>query len=125
VEKYDIEHGPLQKIEQHFPLPKRGQIVDCIVSRDDPYGDRAPWALGHLPAFRSFQVDLMNGSKFGGQTVRVRLTDIRRSVAIGEVMGGSAGKNPQISSNGGNERSPAERGSRERSGGRQNGSPQS
>lgn len=93
VQKYDVEHGTLQKIEQHFTLPKRGQIVDCVVSRDDPYGDRAPWALGYLPGFRSFQVDLMNGSKFAGQTVRVRLTDIRRSVAIGEVLIGAAGKN--------------------------------
>lgn len=116
VEKYDIEHGTLQKIEQQFVMPRRGQIVDCIVSRDDPYGERAPWAVGHLPAFRSFQVDLMNGAKFGGQTVRIRLTDIRRSVAIGEVLSGTGGKNPApIGGQSQPDRIGAERGNRERS----------
>jgi ribonuclease G len=90
VEKFDVEPIQPQKIEQNLPLPRRGQIVECVVSRDDPQGDRAPWATAHLLPQRSFQVDLVNGSKYVGQTVRARLTDVRRSVAIGEVLTGAA-----------------------------------
>ena len=90
VEKFEIEPVSLPKIEQNFPLPRRGQVVECIVTREDPLGDRAPWATAHLLPQRTFQVDLANGSKFLGQTVRARLIDVRRSVALGEVLTGAA-----------------------------------
>ncbi len=90
VEKFEIDMGTAQKFEQNLALPRRGQIVDCIVVREDPQGDRAPWVTAHLLPQRSFQVDLANGSRFLGQTVRARLTDVRRSVAIGEILNGLA-----------------------------------
>ncbi|MCC2671845.1 MAG: hypothetical protein K0Q72_4316, partial [Armatimonadetes bacterium] len=37
----------------------------------------AAWADGYF-------VDLANGTRYQGQTIRVRLTDVRRSFAIGE-----------------------------------------
>jgi ribonuclease G len=90
VEKYDIDPASIQKVEQTATLPRRGQIVEVAVSREDPHGDRAPWALGYMLPQRSFQVDLVNGAKFLGHTVRARLTDVRRSVAVGEVLTGNA-----------------------------------
>lgn len=111
VEKYEIEPGSVQKIEQNFPTPKRGQIVECYVARDDPQGDRAPWATAHLLPARNFQIDLANGAKHAGQVVRARLIDVRRSAAIGEVLTGAALRSAVQSSNS----APTEgRGSRER-----------
>ncbi len=78
--------GSLQKFEQPLTAPRRGQVVECQVTRDDPHGDRAPWATAHLLPQRAFQVEISNGARFQGQTVKVRLTDVRRSVAIGEVL---------------------------------------
>ncbi|MEO7718556.1 MAG: Rne/Rng family ribonuclease [Capsulimonas sp.] len=90
VEKYDIDQTSIQKVEQTLAVPRRGQTVECVVSRDDPHGERAPWAISYLLPQRAFQVDLANGAKYAGQTVRVRLTDVRRSIAIGEVVGGAS-----------------------------------
>lgn len=115
IEKFEIESGTIQKIEQNFPTPRRGQVVECIVSRDDPQGDRAPWATAHLLPQRTFQVELSNGARYAGQVVRARLTEVSRSVAIGEVLTGAALKAAQ----GGGEKTAVpsgekERGSRER-----------
>ena len=92
IEKFDIDQGGLQKFEQPLTPPRRGQVVEVQVGRDDPQGDRAPWATGHLLPQRAFQVELSNGARFGGQTVKVRLTDVRRSVAIAEVVTTGGGK---------------------------------
>ena len=103
VEKFDIDPGTLTKFEQPLAPPRRGQIVEVQVGRDDPHADRAPWATGHLLPQRAYQIELTNGARYGGQTVKVRLTDVRRSVAIGDVLpsgnGKSAGGN---GNNGGN-----------------------
>lgn len=104
VEKYDIEPGTASKIEAAVPTPKRGQIVECVVSRDDPHGERAPLALAHLLPQRAFPIELANGAKFAGQTVRARLLDVRRSIALGEVLTGAALKNAASG-----ERSPADK----------------
>ena len=89
VEKFEIDPAPVQKIEASFPIPRRGQIVECIVGRDDPQGDRAPWATAHLAPGRSYQVDLTNGARFAGQTVRAQVLDAGRSVAVAEVLTGA------------------------------------
>ena len=86
VEKYEIEQGSTAKFDAQQVMPERGQIVECVIPRDDPHGDRAPWVLGYLLPNRQFQVDISNGIKFVGQTVRVRLVDCRRSILIGEVV---------------------------------------
>lgn len=90
VEKYDIDPTSTQKVEQNHSLPRRGQIVEVVVGREDPLGERAPWALGYMLPQRSLEVDLVNGAKFLGHTVRVKLLDVRRSVAVGEVLTGNA-----------------------------------
>ncbi len=112
VEKFEIDGGTTQKLDQAVPVPRRGQIVDCIVTREDPQGDRAPWATAHLLPHRTFQIDLANGSKFLGQNVRARLTDVRRSVALGEVLTGAALRSS--SGGGADSRSAGERTGRER-----------
>ena len=114
VEKFDIDAGNLQKFEQPLAPPRRGQIVEVQVGRDDPHSDRAPWATGHLLPQRAYQIELTNGARYGGQTVKVRLSDVRRSVAIGDVLLSGNGK-----SQGGNDRQGSENGrsgSRERAG---------
>ncbi|MDQ2798547.1 MAG: Rne/Rng family ribonuclease, partial [Armatimonadota bacterium] len=100
VEKFDIDPVAVQKIEHSLPLPRRGQMVECVVTRADPHGERAPWATAHLLPQRAFQIELSNGAKFAGQTVRARLSDVRRSVAIGEVLTGVAAKAAQGGQNG-------------------------
>lgn len=95
VEKYEIESGSQSKIEQLFPAPRRGQVVECIVSREDPQGDRAPWTTAYLLPQRAYHIDLVNGAKHSGQIIRARLLDVRRSVAIGEVLTGAALKAAQ------------------------------
>ena len=89
VEQFDIDPAPVQKIEQSFPVPRRGHIVECVVGRDDPQGDRAPWATAHMAPGRSYQVDLTNGARFAGQTVRAQVLDAGRSVAVAEVLTGA------------------------------------
>lgn len=119
VEKYEIEQGSIQKFEAQQTLPERGQIVECVIPREDPHGERAPWALGYMLPHRQIQIDVSNGSKYLGQTTRVKITDSRRSMLIGEVVAqnqnrGSGGGQPQAS--GSRESKPGndKRGSRER-----------
>ena len=87
IEKFDVDQTSIQKIEQALTLPRRGQIVEVQIGRDDPHAERAPWATGHLLPHRAYQIEIANGARFSGQTVKVRLDDVRRSVAIGEVPG--------------------------------------
>ena len=112
IEKFDIDQGGLQKFEQPLAPPRRGQVVEVQVGRDDPHSDRAPWATGHLLPQRAYQVELTNGARYQGQTVKVRLTDVRRSVAIGDVL--PTGKIQGNERQGSGERQTAENG---RSGG--------
>ena len=89
IEKFDIQHGSIAKIDQSNPLVKRGQMVDCVVirmNRDDQSGDRSAWATGLMLPGRQMQVDLVNGAKYQGQTVKVKLSEVRRSIALGEVV---------------------------------------
>ena len=56
-----------------------GQVVECLVQKLEliTAPRSAAWANGYF-------VDLANGAKLDGQRVRVRLTDVRRSFALGE-----------------------------------------
>jgi hypothetical protein len=56
-----------------------GQVVECEVAKMDLITPprSAAWVDGYF-------VDLANGSKLQGHTIRVRLTDVRRSFALGE-----------------------------------------
>lgn len=98
VEKFEIQPGTIAKIEQNYTLPRRGQVVDCNitrVSREEQGTDRNASAIGLIMPGRQYLVDVVNGAKYQGQTVRVRIMDVRRSVAIGEVTTGA--QRPQAS----------------------------
>ena len=116
IEKFDIDGGGLQKFETALAGPRRGQTVECQVGRDDPQGDRAPWATSHLLPQRALQIELSNGARFQGQTVKVRLTDVRRSVAIGEVVQTAKGQNVDRGNSGLGQNAEQGRGARERVG---------
>lgn len=85
IEKYEVEPGAMQRVEQSYPIPKRGQVVECAVVKSAL--SSPPWASAHLAG--GYQVDITNGAKFLGQNVRVRLLSAGRSVAVGEVMAGA------------------------------------
>jgi hypothetical protein len=83
VEKYEIVPGNLQEIEKQMLPYKSTEMVECQVVRN-PFSmlpRSTAWLDGYL-------VDLSNGGKYIGQRVRARLTDIRRSYALGEVVAG-------------------------------------
>ena len=88
VEKFEIEPTSVSKAEQALPVPRRGQIVECIVAREEAQGERAPWATGYLLPQRALHMELSNGARFAGQTVRVRVTEAGRSLVVGEVVTG-------------------------------------
>lgn len=79
VEKYEIVPGDMLEMERQMMHFHGGQIVDCNVTKIDLITPprSAAWANGYF-------VDLANGSRYQGQTIRARLTDVRRSFAIGE-----------------------------------------
>jgi ribonuclease G len=79
VEKYEIQPGDMLEMERQMMAFHGGQIVDCKVTKIDLITPprSAAWADGYF-------VDLANGTRYQGQTIRVRLTDVRRSFAIGE-----------------------------------------
>jgi len=87
VEKYEIVPGDPAQIERSILPFKRNATLDCDVVRN-PYATlphSAAWVDGYL-------LDLTNGGRFIGQPVRVRLTEIRRSWAMAEVVpSGKAG----------------------------------
>jgi hypothetical protein len=90
VEKYEVEPGASAKIEQSYPLPQRGSIVECAVDRN--LVSQPPWASARIAG--GYLVDITNGAKQIGQNARVRLTSVGRSGAIGESLNvsGSQGR---------------------------------
>ncbi len=84
VEKYEIVPGNLLEIERHMMPYNNADVIECQVIRN-PFSilpRSTAWIDGYL-------VDLANGGKYIGQRVRAKLTDINRSYALGEVVGGS------------------------------------
>lgn len=79
VEKYELMPGDMMEMEQQLMPFHGGQVVDCLVTKLDLITPprSAAWADGYF-------VDLANGTRFEGQVTRVRLTDVRRSFALGE-----------------------------------------
>ena len=82
IEKFQIEPGTMQRIEQAYPLPKRGTTVECAVVKHAI--SSPPWVSAHV--LNGYQVDISNGGKFLGQNVRVRLQTVTRSLAIGDTL---------------------------------------
>ena len=79
VEKYEIMPGDMMEMERQMMPFHGGQVVDCKVTKIDLITPprSAAWANGYF-------VDLANGARYQGQTIRVRLTDVRRSFALGD-----------------------------------------
>ncbi|MDR3708411.1 MAG: Rne/Rng family ribonuclease [Capsulimonadaceae bacterium] len=89
VEKFEVEPGTMAKIEQAYPLPRRGTVIECAAIKN--VLSPPPWATAHLQG--GYQLDIMNAAKFVGQNIRVRLRTVGRSLAIGESLqtGGKPG----------------------------------
>jgi ribonuclease G len=79
IEKYEILPGDMMEMERQMMPFHGGQVVECTVGKSDLITPprTAAWADGYF-------VDLANGVKLQGQNARVRLTDVRRSFALGE-----------------------------------------
>jgi ribonuclease G len=79
IEQYEILPADLQEVERQLGAYHGGQVVSCAVSKLDVITPprSAGWVDGYL-------VDVANAVRFQGQTIRVRLTDVRRSMALGE-----------------------------------------
>lgn len=80
MEKFEITPGDMQEMERHMLPWKKDEVVDCHVVRN-PFSTlprASAWLDGYL-------VDLENGGKHIGKRVKARLSDIRRSYALGEV----------------------------------------
>jgi ribonuclease G len=79
VEKYEVLPGDMLEIERQMLPFHGGQVVDCLVTKLDLIVPprSAGWVDGYF-------VDLANGTRFDGQTTRVRLVDVRRSFALAE-----------------------------------------
>jgi ribonuclease G len=85
VEKYEILPGDMLELEQQMLPFHGGQVVECNVTKMEIITPprSAAWADGLF-------VDLANGVKFQGGATKVRLTDVRRSFALGEPVAPSA-----------------------------------
>ena len=86
-EKYEIVGGRMDDFDRKHLAVKRGQILDVAVKRNalvvppDATGFTETGLLAELP----------QGAKFVGQSVRVRLTKVQRSLVVGEPMGKGTG----------------------------------
>lgn len=82
IEAYNIEPGDLQEIEKQMLPYRKSQVVEGEVIRN-PFISlprASAWTNGYM-------VDLINGGKFIGQQVKIKLHKINRSYAEGEALG--------------------------------------
>jgi ribonuclease G len=79
IEKFEVLPADMMELERDMFPYHGGQVVECLVQKLEliTAPRSAAWANGYF-------VDLANGAKLDGQRVRVRLTDVRRSFALGE-----------------------------------------
>ncbi|MEN6521288.1 MAG: Rne/Rng family ribonuclease [Armatimonadota bacterium] len=84
IEKFEIVPANIQETERQMQQLKSSDTIECSVVRN-PYSllpRSTAWIDGYL-------VDLSNGGKYVGQRVKAKLSDVRRSYALGEVVGGA------------------------------------
>jgi ribonuclease G len=84
IETYTITAGDMAEFEKSRLNLRRAQIVDCRITRSllkEP-NKCVGWADGYL-------VDLDDGQRFVGQKAKVRVTDVRRSFGVGQLVPGS------------------------------------
>ena len=84
IEKVTIEPGDLNEFEKNKVNYRRAQVVECLIARSllkEP-NKCIGWAEGYM-------LDLDNGNKFIGQQAKVRILDVRRSYAVGQIVPGT------------------------------------
>jgi ribonuclease G len=86
-EKYEIQAGKMDDLDRKHAIYRRGQVVEVSVMRGGLL--TPPAATGYTES--GFLVELAQGARNIGQTLRVRLTKIGRSSAQGEPMGKGTG----------------------------------
>jgi ribonuclease G len=101
-EKYEIVGGKMDDFDRKYVHHKRGQVVEAMVMRGGLA--TAPAATAYTD--NGFLVDLAQGARFGGQSVRVRLHSVGRSSSVGEPLVGGGPPPPPGGNNGGNGRPP-------------------
>ncbi len=79
IEKFEVLPCDMMEIEKQLLPFRGGQVVECEVQKLEliTAPRSAAWVDGYF-------VDLANGTRFQGSKIRVRLTDVRRSFALGE-----------------------------------------
>lgn len=86
-EKYEITGGRLDEFDRARMPHRKGQVVDVQVIRNPLIA--APDASGYAEG--GYVVEITNGAKLIGQSARVRLLKVGRSVGLAEVAGGRPG----------------------------------
>ncbi len=82
LEKYTIEPGDIAEFEKGRANMRRAAVVECRITRSllkEP-NKCIGWAGGYL-------LDLDESQRLVGATARVRITDVRRSYAAGQIVG--------------------------------------
>jgi ribonuclease G len=84
IEKYDIVAGDISEFDKHRLAYRRSQVVECKIARSllKESGKVIGWADGYL-------LDLDDGSRYIGQIAKVKITDVRRSFAVGQLIPGT------------------------------------
>lgn len=80
IEKFEIMPGTLQEMTRHMVPWKKGDVVSCQIIRN-PFST-LPSASAWLDGFL---VELENGGKHIGRSVKAKLSEVHRSCAMGEV----------------------------------------
>jgi ribonuclease G len=89
-EKYEIQSGKLEEFDRKYVPFRRGQVVDVQVGRNSLAVP--PSATGFTEG--GYFVEIPQGARYAGQSVRVRLVRVGRSIALGEIMGRAGGGAP-------------------------------
>ncbi len=84
IEKYTIEGGEISEFEKNRLNYRRAQVVECRIARSllKENAKCIGWANGYM-------IDLDDGVKFIGQKAKARITDVRRSYAVGQIVPGT------------------------------------
>jgi ribonuclease G len=86
-EKYEIQPGRMDDLDRKHVVYRHGQIVEVTVMRGGLL--TAPAANGYTDT--GFLVELAQGARHIGQTVRARLVKVGRSSGLAEPMGKGSG----------------------------------
>jgi ribonuclease G len=84
MEKYNIEPGDITEFDKQRLNYRRAQVVECRITRSllkEP-GKCIGWADGYL-------LDLDDGNRLIGQKAKVKIVDVRRSFAVGQIIPGT------------------------------------